>query len=175
MDWTKFQQRCSSQQISRFFERVLQTSQPDPRPHSAFRFQLESAVAADRKALLMAHVRAQVEDTLGWGGGEHVQVKQGFFDIGMDSLRAVELRNRLQSSLHCTLPATLTIKCPTIESLVEYLLKEVLRSASPRDQDSGNSRDPVPPNVVAPIVSKEVSDSSIMVELERLEELLRGT
>ena len=138
MDWTKFQQRRSSQQIPRFFEHVLETSQLDSRPDSAFRFQLESAVAADRKALLMGHVRAQVEDTLGWGGGEHVQVKQGFFDIGMDSLRAVELRNRLQSSLHCMLPATLTIKCPTIELLVEYLLKEVLRSESPGDQGSGN-------------------------------------
>ena len=175
MDWTKFQQRCSSQPISRFFEHVLPTSQPDPRQHSAFRQQIESAVAANRRPLLMAYVRAQVEETLGWGGGEHVQVKQGFFDIGMDSLRAVELRNRLQSGLACTLPATLTIKYPTIESLVEYLLKEVLSFEPPRDQGSGNSRDSVPPNVLAPVVSEEVLDSSITDELERLEELLRGT
>ena len=95
-----------------------------------------------------------------------MQVKQGFFDLGMDSLRAVELRNRLQSGLACTLPATLTIKYPTIESLVEYLVNDALNSESARGQGGGKSPDQVSLPVVAPIVSKKVSNSSVMNELE---------
>jgi NAD(P)-dependent dehydrogenase (short-subunit alcohol dehydrogenase family)/acyl carrier protein len=175
MDWRKFQGRWSSQRISRFFADVLQTSQPAPHQQAAFRQQIECAAAADRRPLLMAYVRAQVEETLGWGGEEHVQVKQGFFDLGMDSLRAVELRNRLQSGLACTLPATLTIKYPTIESLVEYLLNDALNFESARCQGGGKLRDQVSLPVVAPIVPKKVSNSSVLNELERLEDVLRRT
>jgi hypothetical protein len=46
--------------------------------------------------------------------------------MGMDSLTSVELRNRLQSTLSCTLASTLAFKYPTIEALVDHLARDVL-------------------------------------------------
>ncbi|MCC5670510.1 acyl carrier protein [Nostoc sp. CHAB 5784] len=46
----------------------------------------------------------------------------------MDSLMAVELKNRLESTLSCSLPATLVFDYPTIEALVDYLLKDAIAS-----------------------------------------------
>ena len=58
-------------------------------------------------------------------------LQAGLPDIGMDSLMAVELRNRLEASLKCALPATLAFEYPTIEALADHLLADVLLIESP--------------------------------------------
>ena len=54
--------------------------------------------------------------------------------MGMDSLTAVELKNRVQTSLGCRLPSTVAFECPTIDALVDYLAKEHLASLFVDDQ-----------------------------------------
>jgi acyl carrier protein len=71
-------------------------------------------------------VRGQVAQVLGLPEGTLPPQEQGFFNLGMDSLLTLELRNRLQASLACTLPNTLTFNYPTIEALVAYLAEAVL-------------------------------------------------
>ena len=39
----------------------------------------------------------------------------------MDSLTSVELRNKLQTSLDCSLPSSLAFDYPNIQSLTDYL------------------------------------------------------
>ena len=43
----------------------------------------------------------------------------------MRSLTATQLRNHLQISLDCTLPATIVFNYPTIERLGDYLLAKI--------------------------------------------------
>jgi acyl carrier protein len=51
--------------------------------------------------------------------------RQGLSDIGMDSLMAVELGNRLGRAVGLKLPTTLAFEYPTIEALGGYLLQEL--------------------------------------------------
>ncbi|NEQ06321.1 MAG: SDR family NAD(P)-dependent oxidoreductase, partial [Moorea sp. SIO4E2] len=87
--------------------------------------QLKTAVPSERREILVAHVRRQVAEVLGLNSSQQVDLKQGFFDLGMDSLMAVEFRNRLQKSLECDLPSTLTFKYPDLAALIDYLTTEV--------------------------------------------------
>jgi hypothetical protein len=50
-------------------------------------------------------------------------------DIGVDSLMAVELRNRLNKDLGLaeSLPATLIFDYPTVQAIAQYLTKNVLK------------------------------------------------
>jgi microcystin synthetase protein McyG len=78
-----------------------------------------------RRAVLIGHVRTQVAKVLALDSPDSIDLQQGFFELGMDSLTSVELRNHLQKSLEWTLPATLAFDYPTTEELVDYLLKAV--------------------------------------------------
>jgi acyl carrier protein len=49
----------------------------------------------------------------------------GFFEMGMDSLMAVSLREQLQTRLGLQLSATLGFDYPSIEKLSQYLLEQL--------------------------------------------------
>ncbi len=174
IDWPTFQRHESGLDANGFLQGVLDGRQVDAQETPALRKEIESAAESDRRPLLLRHVRSSVEQVLGWAPNQHVSVKQGFFDLGMDSLRAVELRNRLQLQLGCPLPQTLTFKCPTIESLVDYLLQSEFaagKAIEPSQADSAETGEPL--DELSEVVETAM-ETSITHELERLEGLLKG-
>jgi acyl carrier protein len=92
---------------------------------------LEAAPAAKRHELLAAYIRNQVNDILKFDSSHPLEVSQGFFQIGMDSLMAVELQHRVQGALGVSLSSTVSFDQPNIESLARYLLEKVLFSKLP--------------------------------------------
>jgi len=55
-----------------------------------------------------------------------LDAQQGLRDVGLDSLLALELRNRLQSAVESPLPATLAFDFPTVADLARHLAQNVL-------------------------------------------------
>jgi acyl carrier protein len=80
-----------------------------------------------RRTLLEDFVQSQVALVLGHQT-RAVPRTQGFADLGMDSLAAIELRTRLQQALNCSLPTTLAFDYPTVESLLTFLWEDILTS-----------------------------------------------
>jgi acyl carrier protein len=81
---------------------------------------------AYRKGILIAHLRYETSSILGFDLAREIELERGLFDLGMDSLMAVELKGRLERTLAVPLPSTLTFNYPTIEALVDFLLKDAL-------------------------------------------------
>ena len=93
--------------------------------------------------------------------------RQGFFDLGMDSLQANELRNRLQASLDCVLPPTLTFRFPTVAALTDHLAQLVCaEEEQPTPLAAADG-----PNEP---VSEPAIDLAIGREVAQLEKLLAG-
>jgi myxalamid-type polyketide synthase MxaB len=138
VNWSRFLQQ--RRVLSPFFTDFLNTSfeQSEQRTELEFRKQLETAPALERKALLVAHVKSQVAQVLGWHSSNSLDFTQGFFSLGMDSLTSIELRSRLQSSLACSLPSTIAFDYPTVEALVNYLLEKVLPKTSTQESNESN-------------------------------------
>ncbi|WUW38953.1 type I polyketide synthase [Micromonospora rifamycinica] len=74
-----------------------------------------------RRAELVRQVCAMVAGVLGFGGGDQVDPGQAFRDLGLDSLTAVELRNRLATWTGARLPATLVFDYPSPVVLAGHL------------------------------------------------------
>ena len=66
-------------------------------------------------------VRLAVKDVLGLGAEAAIETDRPLGEMGLDSLMAVELRNRLAQQLERPLPATLLFDYPTLRALVAYL------------------------------------------------------
>ncbi len=121
IDWSKF----LSQGATPFFAQVMPVQEQVESKSGDFLQQLQQVSPQKQRSLLVDYICKQITSVLGLNATA-IDVNQGFFDMGMDSLTSIEFRNRLQTNLQCTLPSTLAFKYPTVETLVTYLMEELL-------------------------------------------------
>ena len=86
---------------------------------------LAAAPVQQRRKLVLEHLRDAVSEVTRIEVSE-IRDETGFFDLGMDSLMAVELRRRLEQSVGRELPATLAMDYPRLSDVADYLLTDVL-------------------------------------------------
>jgi NAD(P)-dependent dehydrogenase (short-subunit alcohol dehydrogenase family)/acyl carrier protein len=96
---------------------VLNTGAADTLLH-----RLADMAEAEREDILTEFVRTRVMATLG-SIDEPPSVDIGMFDLGMDSLMAVELNRSLEAGTGLRLPSTLTFNYPTIRAMAGYLCR----------------------------------------------------
>ena len=87
--------------------------------------QLTAAPVQQRKKLVLEYLRNTVAEVTRIDASE-IREEAGFFDLGMDSLMAVELRRRLEQAVGKELPATLAMDFPRLSDVADYLLSDVL-------------------------------------------------
>ncbi|MGO4617429.1 acyltransferase domain-containing protein [Nocardia sp. 2YAB30] len=91
---------------------------------TAFAGRLAAASAQERTGLIEAHLLEQVSLTLHRDSAS-LSRKATFQDMGMDSLMAVELRNRLESTLGVRLSVALVFTYSTIIALAAFIADEL--------------------------------------------------
>ncbi|QSJ15495.1 type I polyketide synthase [Nostoc sp. UHCC 0702] len=135
INWSDFQQQLG---LGQKFPLLAELIAVDDVQQSAskstdgeFLQKLQSASPNNALEMLTAYIQAEIAKVLGLQRSQLPQRKQNFFDMGMDSLTAVELKNRLERSLQISLSSTLLFNYPNIDALVQYLAQEVLTIALP--------------------------------------------
>jgi acyl transferase domain-containing protein len=97
--------------------------------------QLESLRAIDRNRMLTELVQREASQVLGLGSASALNAQAGLFEMGMDSLMALEFRGRLESVVSHALPATLVFDHPTVEAVVDFLLRDIFSLVDNTTQD----------------------------------------
>ncbi|NES43846.1 MAG: hypothetical protein F6K20_21465 [Moorea sp. SIO2C4] len=87
---------------------------------------LEAVTETQRRELLRQALQEEVARVLGLPITNKPGSEVGFFEMGMDSLTAVDLRDRLSKLLGVNLSSTLTFDFPNIEKLEKYLINQHL-------------------------------------------------
>ncbi|MCF3143324.1 type I polyketide synthase, partial [Streptomyces platensis] len=93
---------------------------------------LAALSAEEQRRTLLGLVRAQVAEVLGYDRPDAVVSGRGFLELGLDSLAAVELRNRLTAATEVTLSSTLVFDHPTPEAVAEHLAGRLIASEADR-------------------------------------------
>jgi acyl carrier protein len=131
---------------------------------------LAAALAAadddERSGLLRSCVREQVARVLGLDALARRDDDRGLTELGLDSLMAVELSNRLGAAVGRKLPATIAFDRPTVVALAEYLeglLDVQLQAAAPAPV----TPEPEPETDEFEGLSDEALERSLAEELDR--------
>lgn len=84
--------------------------------------QLAQKNAGERLPLLIAHLQGEVAKICGFDTPHQLPVpEKSFLELGMDSLMAVELKNKLAAQLGISLPVRVAFDYPNIQALAQYL------------------------------------------------------
>nr|AIE12090.1 putative cis-AT type polyketide synthase module B4B [uncultured bacterium] len=88
---------------------------------------LEGLPDVERIAALRSLLKAEAAKVLGLATADEVHGSRPLMELGLDSLMAVELRNRASALLGTELPTTVMFNYPTIEALADHLMVNVLK------------------------------------------------
>ena len=145
--WSRFYPQALDSSLLRNFAREL------PEQKSDIGATLRAAQThRQRLALLEEFVRGEVAWVLRLSPKD-IPSDAFFSDLALDSLRSLELRNRLEHGLSLTLPATLVWQFPTIDSLAPHLAYKLN----------------LVPDETKPLVDETIADrQSRISEIERL-------
>uniref|UniRef100_UPI003D733F2A type I polyketide synthase n=1 Tax=Streptomyces cucumeris TaxID=2962890 RepID=UPI003D733F2A len=127
--------------------RELITSAPRPARPAAVPSRVGEDVTSQPGRLLEL-VRAEAERVLGYDGRDSIGVDRTFKEFGLDSLTAVELRNRLNTITGSRLGTTAVFDYPTPRALADHLSGELTPSGGTADTTSSPASDADDPVVI---------------------------
>jgi acyl transferase domain-containing protein/acyl carrier protein len=126
INWSKFMRQFPPGLQPPLLEAFVQHAGTPALTKSKFLETLEVTAAGERLTLLQDEVRSQIAAVLGISSPDEIDLRSRLFDLGLDSLMAVELKVRLERALCCVMRPTLVFDYPTVEALVSYFAQEPL-------------------------------------------------
>ena len=128
-----------------------------------FRERLAAALPFERVDLLAEFVRGHVATILRMDETDELDRSSRLMEIGVDSLMAVELRNRLAKGLGLSkaLPATLIFDYPTIDAIAGFLVAELFTApvGASTEQPAAAPTPATPPQTPGAI--EDLSDADV--------------
>lgn len=159
MDWAVFEEAVEER--SPFLEELLSTDAEAEDERSASSTdvltRLGETPASERVSLLVSFLQGEVQAVLRLPSTPDPSV--GFFDLGMDSLMSVELRNRLNRAFagNYTTSNTAVFDYPDIDSLARHLVEEL------GDVEVEESAPQAPSEPIAPAAPRTAVDGIAIV------------
>ncbi len=191
VDWSMYEQQLSqTHQLSLLSELISNTEyqvkvKSKAQNISSFLEKLKASTESESPAktlcehqnILITHIQLEVAKVLGLNSSQLPNLEQGFAQMGMDSVMAVELSNRLQVDLEISLPATLVMEYPTINKLSKYLSEEVMKWGFVEKADSKVPKlEEQETDALSELekLSEEEFAASVAQELAEIQNLLEG-
>lgn len=87
---------------------------------------LKAMFQADKYAYLVQLLNDKAATVLGYKNGDRLPIDVGLFDLGLDSLTALSLKESIEQELQVKLIPTVAFNYPTIHRLADYLITEHL-------------------------------------------------
>ncbi|ACC81629.1 type I polyketide synthase [Nostoc punctiforme] len=162
VNWQTFLKQYRAGKVPPLLQDFAEYTQPEEKSEttqSTILEKLQQVSDDKRQSLLLTHVRKLAAKVLRLNSWQNLDADKPLIEMGLDSLMALELRNVLENSLACSLPATLLFDYPSLQTLVNHLIQDVMSLSKLEDSSSAPS-----PEESEPLISLE--DLTRMSEAE---------
>ncbi|PPT04899.1 Malonyl CoA-acyl carrier protein transacylase [Geitlerinema sp. FC II] len=156
IDWSRFAAQLPDPGRYRLLESLV--SSPVEAVSSTWRDGWDSLSPVQRYHRIFEGLQKEICVVLGADATETLDPHTGFFELGLDSLMALELKNRLQTRFDLVLSSTLTFDCPNPKTLADYLLSQL----SPSEGDRPVEPPETPENAV-----RDLSENELLALIDR--------
>jgi acyl carrier protein len=167
VDWNQYTEINGTQ--IQFQNLITQTDSvaPSTQKTAIIGDELHQAMESERWDMLQTHVQQITSSFLHISDPSTLPLRKRLFEIGLDSLGAVELKNRLARILGVELRSTLLFDYPTVEDLVEHIGSQVFKwthlNEVPTHEKSGAEdifvlTDDISDDDLAALLMKELGD-----------------
>ncbi len=178
INWHQFLQHLPSGINTVSLENFALTDSEKEIQKDEFLGQLIKAPESDRQQLLISYIQTKLGKLLGLPASQLPDPKLGFFDLGMDSLMAIELRNMLHARLGCSISTATLFSFSNIQDLTEYLTEKIFTGGLVKEIDVENSKDQEKLNVLEDLElnpqSLDEASDAITAKLQAIQNLLKG-
>ncbi|WP_165497070.1 type I polyketide synthase [Rhodococcus sp. ABRD24] len=124
--WDRFLVAYTAQRPTRLFDELDEAQQAARTTGTQTQAGALAALSAsERGHALFELVRTNAAAVLGHASAEQVPADQAFAELGIDSLSALELRNRLNAATGVRLPTTAVFDFPDVRTLAAHLATQV--------------------------------------------------
>jgi acyl carrier protein len=167
-DWSQLIERTYSNQTPSLL-RALEGLHEDDAPaakltaNNELRRQLDEQPIS-RRDLLQSYIVVLLRELLGANPETALDISRGFFELGLDSLRAVQLRTALAAALRCPIASSALFDHPNVAALSNHLL-ELVYPEPP-------AAEPPSPKLADPCDDRGLSQLSLAELATSLEQLL---
>ena len=127
-----------------------------------------------QQAVLRDLVRSHIATVLGAPTAEDINPDHNFQDLGLDSLTALELRNRLKTATGLTLSPTLIFDYPTPTTLANYLAAQISPEPPTETAETAESEEMKVRNALAKIPLAVLRDAGLLNPLLELANVNTG-
>ncbi|MEN8512464.1 amino acid adenylation domain-containing protein [Burkholderia sp. RS02] len=149
IDLALFQGSYEARGPKPFLDRVRVGGSPPSAPAMPA---LSGSSPRERKRLLADSIDRAVAQVLGYGAGT-LDRDLGFFEMGMDSLMALDVRTHLEKALGIPLSVALLFDHPTVNALADFLAEQSSGAAPDADAHAAPTQAvPAQPRPVAPAI-----------------------
>jgi acyl transferase domain-containing protein/acyl carrier protein len=173
VDWPRFQAVFESRRQGSLLAHLCgdpkpASGAPTPPESSAMFGELASLAGPARIERLRMLARAAIARVLRLPEGELPEPRQGFTEMGVDSLMAVEIRNQLAKDIGLKLPATLIFNYPNVEMLARHLATLVKPLPEPRPAAESASSENAEARALIAAMSEAEAEALLLKKLEEL-------
>ncbi|HET7503188.1 MAG TPA: SDR family NAD(P)-dependent oxidoreductase [Kofleriaceae bacterium] len=166
IDWSAFAPALEARAPRPLLDAVRVRAADTPAEEPELRRRLAATAPEARLALLVDWLRGEVARVLGRDTAASIDVEQGLFEMGLDSLMAVELKRRLERATGLTLPRTIAFEFPDVEALARHLCTVCI---CPTPSTPSTAATPPAP----PALSEREAEALLLDELRSLEQEIR--
>ncbi|MFL9898471.1 SDR family NAD(P)-dependent oxidoreductase [Paraburkholderia fungorum] len=172
MQWPKFARAFPGYALPSFYDDAVGVTR-EPGVSRTVLPKLRNMPIKERLAGLIALLRQEIAAVLHLSSPCHIGLRTRFYDMGLDSLMSIELKNRLEVALDQSFGSTLVFDYPTVEALSNYLTALIFPSEAASGMIEGADVESLTGETqleIAKVLSKveSMTDETVILAMKRM-------